>query len=371
MKRCSNCILTEGTPNIHFDKQNVCNYCKIHQKIQYEGEKQLFEIFNKYRKDGNKYDCIVTLSGGRDSTSTLLKLVRDYQMKVLAVSHDNPFADPQAKINIKNAVDALNVDLISFKSKGNMHQRSFKYYLNAWLKNPDPRIITYFCMGCKSMWWDIIKIARKNGVRLIVNGMNRFEDTSFKKALLGISIGEKWETTYIKSFFVALNGIIRNPRYFKPSFLSTMLKGYFFGDPYAFGPRLFAYDINMIDLFFYIKWSEQEIVPELKSELNWDSPLSTSSTWRFDCKVTNLKDLIYSEYFGVTERDDFYAKLVRDGIISRKDAIIRVESENQFSIEIIRELLKIANIDYDEFMRALKKKPAYFSPKVSDSVTYS
>ena len=355
MKRCSNCILTERTPKIQFNEKNICIYCKTHQKIEYKGEDKLLNILHKYRGSGKKIDCIVTLSGGRDSTFTLLKLVKDYKMKVLAVNYENPFTDPQARLNIKNAVNTLNVDLVSFKSKNSIHQRSFKHNLKAWLKNPDVSIITYFCIGCKSMWWDILKIARRHNIRLIVSGMNKFEDTSFKKALLGISINEKWETTYMKSFFTAIKGLAKNPRYLKLGFIPTMMKGYLFGDPYAIGPRFFAGNITKIDLFFYIKWVEKDIISRLRSELNWDSPINTASTWRFDCKVAHLKDFIYSETLGVTERDDLYAKMIREGLISRSDAINRVKTENHHSKEIAKELLREISIEYVPFLKSLDK----------------
>ena len=363
MKRCSNCILTECTPKIQFNEKNICIYCETHQKIEYRGENKLLKILHKYRGRGKKYDCIVTLSGGRDSTFTLLKLVKDYKMKVLAVNYENPFTDPQARLNMRNAVNILNVDFVSFKSKNRIHQRSFKHNLKTWLKNPDVRIITYFCIGCKSLWWDILKIARRYNVRLIVSGMNRFEDTSFKKALLGIPITEKWETTYMKSFFTAITGLAGNPRYLQPGFIPTMIKAYLFGDPYAIGPRVFAGNVTKIDLFFYIKWAEKDIISRLKSELYWDSPKNTASTWRFDCKVAHLKDLIYSETLGVTERDDFYSKMIREGLISRSDALDRAEIENYHSKEIAKELLREANIEYVAFRKALDKARVTSNPQ--------
>ena len=83
MKRCSNCILTERTPKIQFNEKNICIYCKTHQKIEYKGEDKLLNILHKYRGSGKKIDCIVTLSGGRDSTFTLLKLVKETYEELL------------------------------------------------------------------------------------------------------------------------------------------------------------------------------------------------------------------------------------------------------------------------------------------------
>lgn len=86
--------------------------------------------------------------------------------------------------------------------------------------------------------------------------------------------------------------------------------------------------------------------------------LHFSSAFRFTFEPA----FIYIQNFSESQKEMiFYAKIVRDGIISRKDAIKRVESENKYSIETIKELLEIAGIEYDVFMKALKKKSAHFS----------
>lgn len=45
------------------------------------------------------------------------------------------------------------------------------------------------CAGCKLLVWEVLKVARKHKIGLIVDGLNRYEDTSCKKALLGLDIG--------------------------------------------------------------------------------------------------------------------------------------------------------------------------------------
>ena len=67
MKRCSKCILPDVYPNITFDEQGECYYCKAHQKIQYLGTSKLKDELTKYRNSTGKYDCLVPISGGKDS----------------------------------------------------------------------------------------------------------------------------------------------------------------------------------------------------------------------------------------------------------------------------------------------------------------
>ena len=340
MKRCSNCVLSETMPNIVFDLKGQCNYCNDAKKMELIGEEKLIELLDSIRSPEKKYDCIVSVSGGRDSTFTLLKMVKDYKMKVLAVNYANPFTDPVAKKNIDNAVECLNVDLIQFQLKNDIHKKTFRHNFNVWLKNPNPALIPMLCIACKTYYYTILKIAKKEGIPCIISGGNPYEYTSFKTELLNVASDEKIENTFIK----ALSGIIRetakNPEYYHPICIPTMIKGYLFGDPYCLGSRIFGRGLKKIDLFHYIQWNEDEILTRIKNELHWKAPQNLPSTWRFDCHVGHLKELLYLKTIGMTERDDFYAKMVRQGVMNRDEALRRLEKENLIQYEEIEMLLK-------------------------------
>jgi tRNA(Ile)-lysidine synthase TilS/MesJ len=119
MKRCSRCLLPETYPNIRYNGDGVCNYCLSYTPIEYKGEPKLEELLDTYlnrtRNKGEKYDCVVAVSGGRDSTFMLYELVEAYDMKVLAYNYDNGFVSEQAKLNLKRMTDALGVDLVTIK----------------------------------------------------------------------------------------------------------------------------------------------------------------------------------------------------------------------------------------------------------------
>lgn len=94
--------------------------------MQAEGGQVLENLLSAVREasKGKKYDCMVGLSGGRDSTFTLWKLVHDYQLWVLAVHYNNPFSSPHALKNIERACETLNVDKISWEFPGDQHHKS-------------------------------------------------------------------------------------------------------------------------------------------------------------------------------------------------------------------------------------------------------
>ncbi len=354
-KYCSRCVLSSTTPFIKFDENGVCNYCRDHPSLTYKGEAEFVRHLDKFRNNDRQYECMAAVSGGRDSTFTLQKLVKDYKMKVLAVNYQNPFAHPQAQANIKNAVSLLNVDLFSIKAPRDLQLRSWRSNLRTWIKRPQLQTLPLMCIACKLMWYEIIKVALKNNIRCIVSGNNRYEDTSYTKALLGIDAKVTWEKAFMKSIFGIVPKMLQSPGYFKPAYWPTYLKAYLFGDAYALGSKALMRRLTFLDLFFYIKWDEKEVLSRIKSELKWEAPADCPSSWRFDCRIVPIKDLVNLKFFGVSEKDDFYSKMIREGLMTRDEALKRLETENEIQIERAREMLAEAGIEFEDFMGILEK----------------
>ena len=78
LKKCTKCVLPETYPHIHFDKDGVCNYCLNYEKQTFFGEDALNDYLEKFRSNSGKPDCIVGLSGGRDSCYGLHLLKTKY-----------------------------------------------------------------------------------------------------------------------------------------------------------------------------------------------------------------------------------------------------------------------------------------------------
>ncbi|TKJ38356.1 ATPase [candidate division LCP-89 bacterium B3_LCP] len=345
MDICSQCILPGGQAGVALDEKGVCNHCRNHEPVAIQGEEKLIRILEVVHNNAVKYDCIVNISGGRDSAYTLLALVRDYRMKVLAVNYANPFTDPQATKNIANMVRILDVDFVQFELKNNIHERILRNNILAWFKNPTPALVPAICIGCKIIWPTILKIARKNRIKCIVNGGNPYEYSTFKKVLLGVTDNANLKSTYLKNVKGLVKETLKNAHYLKPKFILTTIKGYLFSNPYALGSRLISGKLTFLDLFHYIPWKEDEVLERIQEELGWDYPRDLDSSWRFDCRIAHLKDYMYLKTLGITEKDDFYAKMIREGMIERDEAIQRVSKENKLHLNLIHDLFSQLSID--------------------------
>jgi hypothetical protein len=266
-------------------------------------------LLNIHKK--GKYDCIVPISGGRDSIYVLLKMVKDYHMKVLAVTYENPFTDPVAHENVDNAISILGVDLIKIPDQNRIHEKVFIQNLKTFLKNPDPSLFPLLCTGCRAVIpYEIHKVAKKNNISLIINGSNPFEETDFKIELLNIDSDQQLERRkFTKSVLFMLQKSSKNVGYFKPICVPVMIKDYLFSSHFIKNKKLNIFNTISVDLFAYIQWNEHEVLSRIKSELKWKQSTKIRSSWRFDCSVSLLKDLVYMSSFGITEKNDFLQQI--------------------------------------------------------------
>ena len=117
---CARCLYDTSIPEIQFDVQGVCNFCKIHDEMEKmypldeEGRKQLERIVEKIKRAGRgkEYDCVVGVSGGRDSTYTMYKAVK-LGLRPLAVHFDNGWNSEVAVSNIQKTIAPYNIDLVT------------------------------------------------------------------------------------------------------------------------------------------------------------------------------------------------------------------------------------------------------------------
>lgn len=112
---CTKCGLASDYPGVSFDTSHVCSECRAFEeyeakaRVYFKREDELVTLLSSQRDTRGQYDCISLLSGGKDSSYVLCRLV-DMGLNVLALTLDNGYLSDQAKGNIARVVDALGVD---------------------------------------------------------------------------------------------------------------------------------------------------------------------------------------------------------------------------------------------------------------------
>lgn len=119
---CTRCIYDDKVPGISFDTECVCNYCRQVENLavtygtgEEKGKQLLDEILKEIKCAGigKKYDCVIGVSGGIDSSYMLMKSL-EWGLRPLAVHYDNTWNSAIATENIRKVTSKFNVDLYTY-----------------------------------------------------------------------------------------------------------------------------------------------------------------------------------------------------------------------------------------------------------------
>jgi amino acid adenylation domain-containing protein len=165
---CARCGLASNFPGISFDAHEVCSECRAFDsyadraRVYFKPEAELARILTHSGRSRGEYDCLALLSGGKDSTYVLCRLV-DMGLKVLAFTLDNGYISDQAKGNIKRVVDTLGVDHIygTTPAMKDIFVDSLQRHSNV-------------CQGCfKTIYTLAVQTAHDRDIPFIVTGLSR------------------------------------------------------------------------------------------------------------------------------------------------------------------------------------------------------
>ena len=175
LSQCNACGLPETYETLELDDAGTCNICRQKdfkdQSIDWSARKQkLDELIEQFRGRYD-YDCIVPFSGGKDSTFTLLYLVREYGLKPLAVQFNHGFMRPQLLNNNQRTLKSLGVDVLSFTPNWKLVKRLM---LETLIRKGD------FCWHCHTGIFSYpMQIALKFNTPLIFWGEPSSEYTAY------------------------------------------------------------------------------------------------------------------------------------------------------------------------------------------------
>jgi hypothetical protein len=137
MKECPRCLFTEDIAKI---SHKQCEYCDLHDELQSKAiPDDLNNVLRKIRKagDGNKYDCIMGISGGLDSSTLLYTAVRYWGLKPLVIHFDNNWNAPEAIHNMTMLIRKLNVDAIVYHVNKEEYDKLNESFLYAGVPDAD------------------------------------------------------------------------------------------------------------------------------------------------------------------------------------------------------------------------------------------
>ena len=328
LKRCLRCVLPETYPEITFDNEGVCNYCRNYLPVKYKGEDALKTLLESFRDKG-EWDCLVPLSGGRDSTYTIFQLVKKYALRILAYNYDNGFVEDIAKQNIQSIADQLGIDVVYVNSLENLQCKNVSYLTKMNIRKTPGHVLTFLCSGCRNgIWGGAFKVARERRIPLVIFGESSMESGGFKK---------KFAEIFKPTLQEKIKFMLQMPLnfYHRKNFYNKLQREFPLPSKNDSG-------VTQLNFFDYEEWNEKRIMSLIQDELNWQHKEGQSS-WRFDCQIHAMVNRMVYQLLGMTEKDELYSKLIREGQITREEAleiVIANEEEEKAELEIVEKVME-------------------------------
>ena len=345
-KRCTRCVMPDTWPGISFDEEGVCSLCRVAEqkkRIRWEDRQELLEeILHNYReyarKRGNKYNCIIPSSGGKDSTYAIWAAVTKYKLKPLVVSFEH-FTSllPVAEWNLMEIPKKLDCDHIRFTIGNGLR--------NALCRSAS-EINGDFCWFCHNGVGALpARISKQWDVPLQVWGEPSAEYQTFGEYKLEDL--EEQDKEHFKRIFQA--GITPD---------KVLPEGYEMSDLLPFTWPDGEFPLKALYLGNFEPWDQREHVDIITRELGWKHHQTegTYVDWdKVDCPFEPVRDWqkFIKRGFG---RTTFQAsKDVRDGLMNREEAMRLVMQYDGKRPKVLDSFLKETGITEKEFEEISRK----------------
>ena len=360
LKKCSKCILPETYPFIEFDMEGVCNYCNSYQKQKFLGEDKLEKFLSKYRKNNNTPDCLIGLSGGRDSSYGLHVLKKKYKMNPVAFTYDWGLTTDISRLNASILCGKLGVEHIIRSADIEKKRRYVRQNIFAWLKDPHLGMLPIVQAGDKGFMDLGRTLCKELNLEFSVQATGyQLEQREFFLGFTGIKQNLKNNqrmssyglATKLKIFLWYSYRTLKNPAYINGALLDNF-NGYL---------SSFIKKENSLHLFKYIEWNEKEIGDTLKNEYGWISDKSYGKNqWRMGDGQTSFNNFIYYHMAGFSEYDNFRSNQIREGLIDRKEALMLCEEDNKIKFDTLKNFSEIIGFNLDDVLTKITCLPKLY-----------
>ncbi len=360
LTRCSKCVLPETFPFIEFDGDGVCNYCRNYViKNQPKPLDGLLEFVEPYRSKDGSPDCIVPFSGGRDSTFALHVTKDVLGLNPIAFTYDWGMVTDLARRNIARVCGKLGVENILVSADIAWKRENIRLNIEAWLKRPALGMVPLFMAGDKYFFYYTDQIKKQTGLKLNIWGINPLENTDFKVGFLGVPPDFHKEQIFALSSsrkLGVLKGVgknfLLNPRYLNRSMIDTM--GSFF-------VRSMVTHTDFCQLYDFFRWDEAEINELVLGEYQWEQAVDTDTTWRIGDGTAPFYNYIYCTVAGFSEFDTFRSNQIREGALTREEAMRLIEQENRPRYPSIKWYTDIVGLDFERTIKRINEIPKLYA----------
>lgn len=338
-KQCTRCLMDSTVPGVHFDADGVCSYCRMQERLERmfpigdEGQRILQDMAGRIRRagKGKPYDCVVGVSGGRDTSYCLYYAKEKMGLRPLAVHFDNGWDSDVAKTNLARICDGLDVDLHTII----MDWPDSRELTNCTIRACVPYIDLTDDIGIASA---LYRTAAKEGVRYI---------------LLSHSFREEGITPLAWNYMDA-----RYTRSLIRRFAKTELKHFQNTDIHHFLYWIFLKRISVVNITNYYNDVGEHVEQLLQERYGWVD----TGQHHMDNELFALVYYYARHKFGFDWRIVELSAKVRSGVLTREQGKAALKETPYFeNEELVDYCLKKQGMSKEEFTALLHAPNKYFT----------
>lgn len=345
IRYCTRCCFPETMDGVSFDEFGVCTACRSSEEkmhIDWEvRERQFSKILKEAKaKSGNSYDCVLPISGGKDSFFQAHILTKVYGMKPLAVTFSHNWFSETGFYNLQRCLQVFDLDHMQFTPARGLVNRIARKSIGA---------IGDSCWHCHAGIGSFpLQIATKFKIPLLIWGESVAENdgrASYSNP------GQKFDRDYFTKISAKLTaeqmiGDGLSAKDMHPFELPT----------YAEIEDTGVWGIHLGD---YLFWDEERQTEFIKREYGWRETEMEGAYKGYksaECIMAGMHD--YTCYlkrgFG---RATWQASVdVRNGLLTREEAFELVDMYDREKPEALAYFLEATGMDETDFMNSIKSK---------------
>jgi N-acetyl sugar amidotransferase len=359
MKKCTKCGLPETYETIEFDQNGVCNICHSaeykQQKIDWDvRKKKLDKIIEKYRGRFD-YDCIVPLSGGKDSTFQLYYLCTEYKLKPLVIRFNHGFLRPVIAKNCEKTFKKLGVDVIDFTPNWKVVKRVMK---ESFERKTD------FCWHCHCGIYSYpLRVAVKFNIPLVIWGEAIAEITAYYDYERDeIEYEDEEKFNMFRNLGISADdmyGMINTPE--DPIDRRDLL-------PYTYPSVKELRDLDCLSICLgsFIPWDYTKNTELIRRELGWESDELEGvpeelhgSGEKIECYMQGTRDYIKYCKRGYSRISQMMAFDIRNGrmTIAEAQKYYALEGRKPPSLKIFLEYMGLTETEFKDIVQRTEVSP--------------
>ncbi len=343
---CVRCCMPSTSEGTIFDELGICRACQSSEQKMHinwkERNKKLKLILDQFKENaGDNYDCLVPISGGKDSAFQLHVLVKVYGMKPLAVTFSHNWYTEVGTYNLWNILEKLNVDHLMFTPNRGLVNKIAKQSLH---------MIGDSCWHCHAGIGSFpLQAAIKFQIPLIIWGES-FAEAGHKGSYMDNG-GEP--IPFDEEYYLKVSSKVRPEEMVTEDL--TMKDLY----PFKLPTKKEVTDANIFGMHLgdYMFWDGERQTEFIKKEYDWkeDDVQGTYKRYKsVECKMPGVHD--YSKFVkrGFGRTTDHVSQDVRNGLMTREEAFSLIREIEPKRPQVLDEYLEITEFSEKEFYDILK-----------------